>query len=139
MWNWISKTLREPPEIALFLAIALAYPLGYRGFTLGMVATTLRVGLLIGQLDIEISQAVGSVFFLLFRFAIGYGVGPRFVRGLRRDGASQARAEHRLWCGAVCWPRCRLWDRFVRRCGDRLFGIGAVHQCRPDATTGQAL
>lgn len=93
MWTWISTTLREQPEIALFLTIALGYPLGNlgcRGFTLGTVTTTLLVGLLIGQLDIAIPQTVGSVFFLLFLFAIGYGVGPQFVRGLRRDGASQA-------------------------------------------------
>lgn len=93
MWNWLETTLRAQPEIALFLTIALGYPLGtlsYRGFSLGTVTTTLLVGLLIGQIDIEISQTVGSVFFLLFLFAIGYGVGPQFIRGLKRDGAPQA-------------------------------------------------
>ncbi|MCX5581163.1 aspartate-alanine antiporter [Kaistia terrae] len=93
MWDWLPTTLQKNPEIALFLTVAIGYPLGtikFRGFGLGAVTTTLLVGILIGQLDIQISQTVGSVFFLIFLFAIGYGVGPQFVRGVAQDGAPQA-------------------------------------------------
>lgn len=93
MWDWLLTTLQKNPEIALFLTVAIGYPLGtmkFRGFGLGAVTTTLLVGILIGQLDIQISRTVGSVFFLLFLFAIGYGVGPQFVRGVAQDGAPQA-------------------------------------------------
>ena len=92
MWNWLLTTLRDNPEIALFLTVAIGYPLGtlqYRGFSLGAVTTTLLVGILIGQLDIHISRDVATVFFLLFLFSIGYGVGPQFVRGISQDGAAQ--------------------------------------------------
>jgi len=92
MWNWLLGTLREHPEIALFLTVAIGYPLGtlqYRGFQLGAVTTTLLVGILIGQLDIHISHDVAIVFFYMFLFAVGYGVGPQFVRGISQDGALQ--------------------------------------------------
>jgi putative transport protein len=93
MWDWFLTTLQKNPEIALFLTVAIGYPLGtikFQGFGLGAVTTTLLVGILIGQLDIQISHTVGSVFFLIFLFAIGYGVGPQFVRGIAQDGAPQA-------------------------------------------------
>jgi putative transport protein len=47
------------------------------------------VGILIGQIGITISPNVKSVFFLMFLFAVGYGVGPQFFRGLKSDGLSQ--------------------------------------------------
>jgi putative transport protein len=36
-----------------------------------------------------ISPNVSAVFFLMFLFAAGYGVGPQFFRGLKRDGLRQ--------------------------------------------------
>ncbi|SHG24888.1 putative transport protein [Kaistia soli DSM 19436] len=93
MWDWFAAALRDNPAIALFLTVAVAYPIGtfrYRGISLGTVAATLIVGILIGQLRIDISHNVAIVFFLLFLFAIGYRVGPQFVRGVARDGAPQA-------------------------------------------------
>jgi putative transport protein len=50
----------------------------------------LLAGILIGQMHIVISPNVKSVFFLLFLFAVGYGVGPQFFRGLKSDGVPQA-------------------------------------------------
>ena len=91
--DWFVATLRQYPEIALFLAIGAGYWIGtksYKGFALGSVTATLLVAILIGQLGIKISGDVKSVFFLLFLFAIGYGVGPQFVRGITKDGIPQA-------------------------------------------------
>ena len=31
-----------------------------------------------------------SIFFIMFLFAVGFGVGPQFVRGIATDGAPQA-------------------------------------------------
>ncbi|MBB3808348.1 putative transport protein [Pseudochelatococcus contaminans] len=93
MLHWMLTTLRSNPEIAVFLTVAIGYPLGkieYRGFSLGSVTTTLLVGILVGQLDIAVSHDLAMVFFLLFLFAVGYGVGPQFVRALAQDGAKQA-------------------------------------------------
>ena len=91
--DWIVHTLRMYPEIALFVSLAIGYYVGglsYRGFGLGAVTATLLAAVAIGQLGITISPNVKSVFFLMFLFAIGYGVGPQFVRGIAKDGIPQA-------------------------------------------------
>ncbi|MCE4544894.1 MULTISPECIES: aspartate-alanine antiporter [unclassified Caballeronia] len=91
--SWIASTLRSYPEIAIFLSLGIGYWVGaktFRGFSLGAVTATLLAAIAIGQLDITISANVKSVFFLMFLFAVGYGVGPQFVRGIAKDGLPQA-------------------------------------------------
>ncbi|QRY77451.1 aspartate-alanine antiporter [Pseudomonas sp. PDNC002] len=93
MLTWIEQTLRSYPELAIFLSIGIGYWVGgknFKGFTLGAVTATLLAALLVGQVGISISPTVKSVFFLMFLFAIGYGVGPQFVRGIAKDGLPQA-------------------------------------------------
>lgn len=90
---WIVSTLQKNPMLAIFLALAIGYWVGaikFGSFSLGAVTGTLLAGVLIGQLDITISSQVKTVFFLLFLFAVGYGVGPQFVRGIAHDGGPQA-------------------------------------------------
>ena len=91
--QWVVEILRHNPELAIFLTLGIGYWLGgleFKGFSLGAVTGVLLVGVLVGQLDIEISSQVKSVFFIMFLFAVGYGVGPQFVQGLARDGGPQA-------------------------------------------------
>lgn len=91
--SWLVETLRSNPELAIFLALGAGYWLGaikFGSFSLGSVTGTLLAGILVGQLGIEISPQIKSVFFMLFLFAVGYGVGPQFVRGVARDGVPQA-------------------------------------------------
>src|SRR6516225_2019812 len=93
MIDWFFHTLRTYPEIAIFLSLALGYYFGsftYKGLGLGPVTATLITAVIIGQLGITISGPLKPVFFLMFLFAIGYGVGPQFVRGVARDGLPQA-------------------------------------------------
>src|ERR1051325_12093464 len=90
--QWIVETLREYPEIAIFLTLALGFWVGglkFGKFSLGVVTSVLLAGVLIGQLKITISPNVKSVFFLMFLFAVGYSVGPQFFRGLKSDGLPQ--------------------------------------------------
>src|SRR5215472_5426478 len=47
-------------------------------------------GVRLGQLGITISQPLKAFAFLMFLFAVGYGVGPQFVRGVAKDGVPQA-------------------------------------------------
>jgi putative transport protein len=85
--------LRNYPELAIFLTLAIGFYIGrvkIRGFSLGSVTGVLLTGLTIGQLGIPISSAIKSVFFLFFLFAVGYGVGPQFFHGLKKDGFLQA-------------------------------------------------
>lgn len=90
--EWIVQTLREYPEIAIFLALAIGFWFGnlkFGSFSLGVVTSVLLAGVPIGQLKIEISPNVKSTFFLMFLFAVGYGVGPQFFRGLKSGGLQQ--------------------------------------------------
>jgi putative transport protein len=100
MFDWFVQTLRTYPEIAIFLSLALGYYFGsftYKGLGLGAVTATLIAAVLIGQLGITISGPLKPTFFLMFLFAIGYGVGPQFVRGIAKDGIPQA-----LFAAVVC-------------------------------------
>jgi len=93
IWTWFAGTLRQYPEIAIFLVLALGYYFGkftFRGIGLGSVTATLLAGVIIGQLSIAISQPLKAFAFLMFLFAVGYGVGPQFVRGVAKDGVPQA-------------------------------------------------
>src|SRR3954466_6821193 len=91
--TWFAATLRQYPEIAIFLTLAIGYYFGkftFRGIGLGSVTATLLAGVLIGQLGITISQPLKATVFLMFLFAVGYAVGPQFVRGVAKDGVPQA-------------------------------------------------
>ena len=90
--EWFIQTCRDNPAIPLFLTIGLGFFIGrlkFKGFSLGTVTSVLLVGVIIGQMDIDIPGPIKSVFFLLFLFAIGYSVGPQFFRSLKGDGLKQ--------------------------------------------------
>src|ERR1700752_3586492 len=91
--TWFAQTLRQYPEIAIFLTLGLGYYFGkftFRGIGLGSVTATLLAGVLIGQIGITISPPLKAPRFLLFLCAVGFGVGPQFVRGVAKEGLPQA-------------------------------------------------
>src|SRR3954462_15154510 len=93
MIQWFFATLRQYPEIAIFLTLSIGYFFGkftFKGIGLGAVTATLLAGGLIGQIGITISQPLKAFVFLMFLFAVGYAVGPQFVRGVAKDGLPQA-------------------------------------------------
>jgi putative transport protein len=90
--SYVIEALRNHPELAIFLTVALGFLLGrlkIGSFTLGSVVGTLLAGVLVGQLDIQVPGVVKAVFFDLFLFATGYKVGPQFFRGLKKNALSQ--------------------------------------------------
>ena len=106
MFTWFADTLRQYPEIAIFLVLGLGYYFGkftFRGIGLGSVTATLLAGVLVGQLGITIGTPLKATVFLMFLFAVGYGVGPQFVRGVAKDGLPQAifSAVQCIFCLAV--------------------------------------
>ncbi len=81
--------LQTHPLIPLFLTLGLGFLLGkvkLGSFSLGSIAATLIVGVIIGQLDIKIPDLAKNIFFLLFLFSVGYGVGPQFFRAFKGNG-----------------------------------------------------
>lgn len=100
MFDWFANTLRQYPEIAIFLSLAFGYYFGsftYKGLGLGAVTATLIAAVIIGQIGINVTGPLKPFFFLMFLFAIGYAVGPQFVRGIAKDGLPQA-----LFAAVVC-------------------------------------
>lgn len=90
--DWLLKTLRDNPAIAIFLTLGIGFWIGklkYKTFSLGTVTSVLLVGVLVGQLDIPVPGPLKQVFFLLFLFAIGYSVGPQFFASLKGSGLKQ--------------------------------------------------
>jgi putative transport protein len=93
MIDWLFATLKQYPEIAIFLSLAFGYYFGkftFKGIGLGSVTATLIAGVVIGQIGITINQPLKAFSFLMFLFAVGYGVGPQFVRGIASNGVPQA-------------------------------------------------
>lgn len=87
MIDFILDALRATPEIAVFLAISLGVLIGrlrLGSFHLGSVAGALLMGLLIGQIGLEVPHVLKSVFFVLFIYAIGFKSGPEFFGSLNR-------------------------------------------------------
>ena len=90
--DYLVTALREHPELAIFLTLAVGFAVGrikIGSFSLGTVVGTLLAGVVIGQLDIQVPAIVKSVFFDLFLFTTGYKVGPQFFRGLKKDALPQ--------------------------------------------------
>ena len=90
--SYLLTSLREHPELAIFLTLAVGFVIGrirIGSFKFGNVLGTLIAGVIIGQLDIKVDPTVKSVFFSLFLFATGYKVGPQFFRGLKKNALPQ--------------------------------------------------
>ena len=90
--SYLLTSLREHPELAIFLTLAIGFVIGrikIGSFKFGNVLGTLIAGVFIGQLDIKVDPTVKAVFFSLFLFATGYKVGPQFFRGLKKNALPQ--------------------------------------------------
>src|SRR6478609_7802364 len=90
--DFVVAALRNNPELAIFLTVALGFLIGrlkFGSFSLGVVVGCLLAGVLVGQLDIKVPAVVKAVFFDLFLFTTGYKVGPQFFRALKKDALPQ--------------------------------------------------
>lgn len=104
---------RGHPLIPLFLTVGLGFWLGrqrFKGFSMGGVAATLIVGVIIGQMKIVIPDMVKTIFFLFFLFSIGYSVGPQFFRSFRGAGTKMVLFSivEALICAATVWIAARV-------------------------------
>ncbi len=84
----LKHVLNSAPELALFASLFLGCVLGrikIKGFSLGGVAGSLIVALVIGQLDVTLPDALKAVCFALFIYSVGFKSGPEFFGGLNRS------------------------------------------------------
>ena len=84
----LNYILKVAPEILLFTALFLGHLLGrvkLKVFSLGGVAGSLIVALIIGQLGVSLPEALKAVCFALFIYSIGFSSGPEFFGGLNRS------------------------------------------------------
>jgi putative transport protein len=80
------------PLLALFATIAVGYLVGkvkIGNFVLGGIAGTLLVGVVIGQLGINIDSGIKAIFFALFIYAVGFQGGPQFYHALNSRSLNQ--------------------------------------------------
>ena len=90
--KYVAESLRQNPELAIFLTLALGFLVGrlrFGTFKLGNVVGTLLAGVVVGQIGVKVDPVVKLVFFDLFLFATGYKVGPQFFRGLKKNAFTQ--------------------------------------------------
>jgi len=88
----LHKLFTLEPLLALFTTIALGYLVGkikIGTFVLGGIAGTLLVGVVIGQIGINIDSGIKSIFFALFIYAVGFQGGPQFFHALNRQSLNQ--------------------------------------------------
>jgi putative transport protein len=90
--NLLHRLVTAEPLLALFVTIALGYLVGkikIGSFVLGGIAGTLLVGVVIGQLGVNIDGGIKGIFFALFIYAVGYQGGPQFFHALNRRSLNQ--------------------------------------------------
>lgn len=129
--EWIVNLLKEYPELAIFLTVAAGFWIGkfkIGMLSLGTVTSVLLVGVLVGQLNIQVGGPIKSVFFLLFLFAIGYKVGPQFFRGLKRDGLPQMgfAALMCVFCLIVPWVLAKIMGYNIGEAAGLLAGSQTI-------------
>ncbi len=98
---YLHHLLSVQPLLALFLTIALGYVVGkikIGSFVLGGIAGTLLVGVLIGQIGINIDGNIKAIFFALFIYAVGFQGGPQFFHAINRRSLNQL-ASSFVMCG----------------------------------------
>ena len=97
----------------------LGYALGrvkVKGFSLGGVAGSLIMALIIGQLDVSLPDALKAVCFALFIYSVGFNSGPEFFGGLNRS-------SFKLVISSVVRMRDRI-DRHPGHCAGLRFRQG---------------
>ncbi len=90
--TWLVETLRNHPEIALFLTLGLGFALTRLRLgpvRLNAVVAVLIAGVAVGQLRIQVPDSLQWMLFVLFLFSVGYQTGPQFFRGLGRGALPQ--------------------------------------------------
>jgi putative transport protein len=88
----LNTFFQKIPMAALFLSVAVGYWIGnfkIGNFSLGGMAGTLLVAVVIGQIGVPVDPVIKDMMFALFIYATGYVSGPQFFASLNRKTISQ--------------------------------------------------
>ncbi|MBE2212452.1 MAG: aspartate-alanine antiporter [Opitutaceae bacterium] len=142
MIDTLRHLFASAPELALFLALALGHALGrvkLGRFSLGGVAASLLVALVIGQSGVVLPDALKAVCFGLFIYAVGFKSGPEFFGGLNRSSLKLVLAAviHCVVALVTIVVLARLFD--LGKGFAAGVGAGALTQTAMLGTAGDAL
>jgi putative transport protein len=140
--NVLHRLVTAEPLLALFVTIALGYLVGkikIGSFVLGGIAGTLLVGVIIGQLGVNIDGGIKNIFFALFIYAVGYQGGPQFFHALNRRSLNQlASAFVMCFVGLLCVLAAAWMFRLDRGMAAGL-AAGGLTQSAIIGTAGDAI
>jgi putative transport protein len=142
MFDELYHLLIESPLFILFITISLGYFIGkfrFKTFVLGGIAGSLIMGVLIGQIGIKMPPSIGTIFFALFIYAVGYQGGPQFFRSLNREtGVQLVSATVTCVLGLLC-VLIAAWVFNLDRGTAAGLGAGALTQSAMIGTASDAI
>ncbi|WP_343669671.1 aspartate-alanine antiporter [Paraburkholderia heleia] len=130
------------PLLALFATIALGYLIGkikVGNFTLGGIAGTLLVGVVIGQLGVDIDSNIKNIFFALFIYAVGFQGGPQFFHALNRRSLNQLASSFVMCLTGLLCVLAAAWMFGLDRGMAAGLAAGGLTQSAILGTAGDAL
>jgi putative transport protein len=138
----IKHLLTREPLLALFITISLGYLAGkikVGKFVLGGIAGTLLVGVIVGQLQIDIDSGIKNIFFALFIYAVGFQGGPQFFHALNRRSLNQLASAFVMCATGLLCVLIAAWVFGLDRGMAAGLAAGGLTQSAIIGTAGDAL
>ncbi len=138
----IKHLLTQEPLLALFITISLGYLVGkikVGSFVLGGIAGTLLVGVVIGQLAVNVDSGIKSIFFALFIYAVGFQGGPQFFHALNRRSLNQLASSFVMCVTGLLCVLIAAWAFGLDRGMAAGLAAGGLTQSAIIGTAGDAI
>lgn len=138
----LESLFNKIPLLALFLTVAIGYFAGkltIGRFVLGGIAGTLIVGVIIGQLGIDIDSGIKNIFFALFIYAVGYQGGPQFFNALNLKSLNQLASAFVMCLAGLGCVLIAAWLFDLDRGTAAGLAAGGLTQSAIIGTAGEAI
>ena len=140
--DWIHDIFDDAPLAALFLTVAFGYIIGklkIGKFILGGIAGTLIMGVIIGQLGIDIPNGIKSMFFALFIYAVGFQGGPQFIQSLNLRSLNLLTSSFLMTVAGLACVLVAAWMFNLDRGSAAGLAAGGLTQSAIIGTAGSAI
>jgi putative transport protein len=138
----LHRLFTAEPLLALFLTVSLGYLVGrlkVGSFTLGGIAGTLLVGVVIGQLGVAVDPGIKAIFFALFIYAVGFQGGPQFFHALNRRSLNQLASSFVMCATGLLCVLIAAWAFGLDRGLAAGLAAGGLTQSAIIGTAGDAI